>query len=81
MELFIELIGWLGTILIVLSYLLVSSGKLKGTAPKFLYMNILGAIAIAIHVYFKQSWPAFSLQIVWIIISLSALRKKKQSAD
>lgn len=70
-----EIIGWVGTVLIVIAYLLVSTKKVDGTNKYYQLMNLVGAIGVGINVFTKQAWPAFALQIVWGIIAIWSLVK------
>jgi len=78
MEIFSNIIGWIGTIFIVLAYFLVSNNKIKATDVVYQLMNLFGAIGVGINVFYQQAWPSFSLQIIWAIIAIvSLLRRKK----
>lgn len=43
MTIFIELVGWLGALLVLGAYILVSAGRLSGSSVVFQWMNALGA--------------------------------------
>lgn len=73
----IELSGWLGMILILLAYYLVSAKKTSGDAQNYQLLNLFGAIGIVINTYSKQAWPAMTLNIVWALIALKTLMIKK----
>ncbi|MEK7566732.1 MAG: hypothetical protein AAB527_01180 [Patescibacteria group bacterium] len=70
---FIEILGWLGTILIVGAYFLVSSKKLDSQGVFYQSTNLLGAIFVGINVFYKSAWPALGLQVVWGLISIWAI--------
>ena len=61
----IEIIGWIGTVLVVLAYFLASSERLKPSANSYNLLNFFGAIFIGVNVFINQAWPALGLQIVW----------------
>lgn len=71
----VDLLGWLGTGLIVLAYGLVSSGKLAGKSAQYQLLNFFGALFLGINLLVEQSWPAFTLQVVWAAIAIAALVK------
>ena len=79
MEIIIQSIGWVGTILIVFAYFLVSSERLTAKDTLYQWMNLLGAISIGINVFHQQAWPAFALEIAWGIIAISSITKSKKS--
>lgn len=77
METLIQIIGWIGTFLIVFAYFLVSYKKVDGSSKIYQALNLFGAIGVGINVFYQQAWPAVVLQIVWGIIAIIALTKNK----
>lgn len=78
METLIQIVGWVGTFLIVFAYFLVSYKKVGGSSKIYQTMNLLGAVGVGINVFHQQAWPAVALQIVWGIIAIVALTKKQK---
>ena len=78
METLIQIVGWMGTFLIVFAYFLVSSKRVNGNSKIYQAINLLGAIGVGINVFNQQAWPAFALQVVWGIIAITALIKKQK---
>lgn len=71
----VEIIGWIGTVLIVLAYFLVSTERIKPKANPYILMNLFGAIFIGVNVFAHQAWPTFALEIVWGSIAIAGLFK------
>lgn len=61
---FSQTIGWVGTVLILTAYFLVSTNKVKGTSGAYQTLNIIGALGVGINVYYQHAWPALALQII-----------------
>jgi hypothetical protein len=78
MELFFQIVGWLGTFLIIFAYFSISSGRLNATSKKYQLLNLIGAIFVGLNVFHQNAWPAFTLQIVWAIIAIISLVKIKK---
>lgn len=78
METLIQIIGWVGTFLIVIAYFLISHKKVNGDSKIYQTINLLGAIGVGISVFYQRAWPALTLQIVWGIIAIIALVKSKK---
>ncbi|MDO8668818.1 MAG: hypothetical protein Q7K65_00810 [Candidatus Buchananbacteria bacterium] len=77
MEVIVQACGWIGTILIVLAYFLISRNYLKSQSRIYQLMNLFGAIGVSINVFHQEAWPALALQITWAIITtLSIIRTK-----
>ncbi len=75
MEIFIQIVGWIGAFLIVLAYFLVSYTSVQSSSRVYQLMNLVGAIGIGINTFYQEAWPSFSIQIVWGIIAIIALVK------
>ncbi len=81
MEILIQIAGWMGMIMVVLAYYLISHEKINGSHKHYQILNLLGAIGIGISVYEQRAWPAFALQIVWGIITVASMVKNKESKE
>lgn len=77
-----ELIGWIGTLCIVLAYSLLSFNKIEEDNRRYILLNLFGAIGVGFNVFTQHAWPAFTLQIVWGVVALISLVKtfRKRSA-
>jgi len=80
MNYFIEIIGWIGAILIIGSYYLNINGKLNSGSLIYILSNLLGGIFFTINTLVHQAYPSMIVNIIWIFIALSALFKKKKSS-
>lgn len=74
MDIFFDIIGWVGSGLVVAAYFLLSAKKLKAGLT-YQIMNFLGALFIAIGLFPKNAWFSFALQVVWGIIAIVAIAK------
>jgi len=71
----IQIIGWIGTFLIVAAYFLVTYKKIDPAGRNYALMNLFGAIGIGINVFYHHAWPAVIMEIIWALIAISALVK------
>lgn len=71
----IQLAGWIGMILILGAYFLLSKGYLRSQDAAYQYFNLLGALGLAINAFAQKVWPIFVLEIIWGMIALSTLIK------
>ncbi|MCR4336536.1 MAG: hypothetical protein NUV91_01855 [Candidatus Omnitrophica bacterium] len=78
MEWIIEVLGWLGTFLIIWAYYLISSNKLDSANRTYQLLNLIGAIALGVNVFYKQAWSAFTLEIIWGAIAILALMRNRK---
>ncbi len=73
-----DIIGWIGMVLIVTAYLLLSFDKINN-GKTYQLLNLFGSIFMAIGLFPKNAWFSFSLQVIWLliaVISLVELKKK-----
>lgn len=71
---FYDIIGWIGMILVLVAYALLSTNKIKNG---FLYqvLNLLAGLFMAIGLFPKKAWFSFTLQIIWSIVAIVAISK------
>ena len=73
MEIFVEIAGWSGAVLILLAYLLLSMGRLTGRSGVYQAMNVVGAAGFVVNGWWHGALPSASLNIVWALIGAVAL--------
>ena len=62
-------------ILIILAYFLLSAKKLKSKSIIYHLLNFLGGTGIVISTFATRSWPAMTLNIIWVIIAVFSIYK------
>lgn len=74
-------IGMVGVFLILVSYLLLSTGRWRANTIRFQFLNFLGAILILYSLFFHWNLSSVVIEIAWIIISLVGIYRilRKQS--
>ncbi len=65
-----DLVGLLGTLLVVGSYFLLQSGRLSGTGLPYQMINIAGSGCILVSLFGGFNLSVALLQCTWIAISL-----------
>ena len=69
----IEIVGWYGTIAILLAYALLSFGVITSSSFAYQFLNLTGGIGIIVVSLKKKTYQPAVLNIVWSIIALGAL--------
>lgn len=69
----IHVVGNLGVILILGAYLLVSSQRLKPSAPLYQILNLVGAVILVAYSIAFAAWASVVLNGVWTLIAVWAL--------
>ncbi len=73
MELFFQTAGWIGTILCLVAYFLVSREYVTSKSRSYALMNLFGALGIGLNVFHHQAWPAVTLEVIWGAIAIFSL--------
>ena len=78
MDNFIEIIGWIGAVLIVGSYFMNINGKVKSSSIIYIICNLIGGIFFTINTFVHHAFPSMIVNIIWVIIAIAALLKKNK---
>ena len=73
-----DIIGWIGMILVLIAYILLSNNKINNGIT-YQVLNLLGGICMAIGLFPKNAWFSFSLQIIWSLIAVKTIIKMKNN--
>jgi predicted membrane protein len=75
-----DVIGLIGTILVLATYLALQFGLMRQEEPPYSLLNGLGALLIMVSLLSSFNLAAFVMQIAWLLISIvglvRALRRK-----
>ena len=63
-----DILGWVGMILLLIAYILLSSNKLKNGIA-YQTLNLIASICMSIGLLPKNAWFSFALQIIFAIIA------------
>ena len=82
-----DFIGNIGVALIVVSFLLLQTGKIESRSVGYSVSNALGAVLIMVSLWTSFNWSVLIIEIFWLLISLYGLylcisaKKELLSAD
>ncbi|HEV7472954.1 MAG TPA: hypothetical protein VGN90_02825 [Pyrinomonadaceae bacterium] len=71
----LDLVGNIGVLLMVVAYLLLQLDKLSGSALSYLLLNAVGSIMVMTSLAFRFNLSAFVMEAFWLLISLYGLAK------
>jgi lipid-A-disaccharide synthase-like uncharacterized protein len=82
MKLIIDIIGWIGSIEILVAYGLNSYQKIRSDSPLFYFLNLTGGVLLTVYTIYKGAFASTFINVVWVIIAAIAImkmiRKKNQ---
>ena len=73
LALFMEIVGWIGAVLILAGYGLLTAGKVTAKSPSYQWMNVVGAAGFIANSSWNGAWPSAILNIIWVGIGVVAL--------
>ncbi|MBS3147772.1 hypothetical protein J4219_02725 [Candidatus Woesearchaeota archaeon] len=78
----IDLVGFVGALLILLAFWLVTRKVVHPESFSYLSLNLLGALLLGVETYRRASYAALSLNIIWALVALYGIflaRKRKEA--
>ena len=79
MNILIEIMGWIASVLIVGSYALNITGKLSASSKTYVLANIIGGVFFVVNTYYHQAYPSMFVNVIWVIIAIYMISKKKKN--
>jgi hypothetical protein len=80
MNLFIEIIGWIASVLIVGAYFLNIRGKLSAQSFTYIICNAVGGLFFIVNTIYHGAYPSAVVNVVWVIIAAFSLFNLRRSA-
>lgn len=76
LHIIIDILGWVGTILFLVAYALVSLKKVDGDSVVYQGMNIVAGTLLVINTLYLRAYPSAGLNVAWIGISMLTLGRR-----
>lgn len=74
----VDVIGWVGMLLYVVAYALISTGRTSGTSHKYQLMNLAGAVGVATNAFYYGAYPSAVVNVVWFAIAVTMLSRMRR---
>jgi uncharacterized membrane protein len=79
MNLFIELIGWTGTLLTVGAYVSNLYGYLSAEKPLYVWLNLVGSVCLVANTLYHSAFSSMAESTIWAFFALvTLLHRRKQ---
>lgn len=75
MELIVDILGYIGMVVLLASFGLISMNKITANHASYQWMNLIGSIFLMINTYYYGALPSALLNLVWLFIALVYLIK------
>ena len=76
LKLLINILGWIGSLLYLLAYALVSMKKTEGDSVLYQGMNIVAGALLVMYTLSLGAYATTGLNAVWVVIGLFTLGRK-----
>ena len=76
-EFIVDVIGWIGTVMILLAYWMITSERVTAKSIVYQLLNAFGSIGILINAYYFGAMPSVGLNMIWLGIAVFGLVKHK----
>jgi hypothetical protein len=73
MDLFAEIVGWIGAVLILGAYAMLTAGRLHAKSLAYQAMNVVGALGFIVNSGWNGAIPSAALNVVWAGIGVAAI--------
>lgn len=70
-----DIVGTLGVAIIVLTYILLQTERVRSNQLAYSLMNAIGATLILISLYYEFNLPSVVVEAFWLVISLFGIGK------
>lgn len=75
LDLLMEVVGWIGAILILGGYGLLTAGRVDAKSVSYQLLNVVGALGFIANSAWNGAWPSAVLNVIWVGIGVVALIK------
>ena len=73
MAILIEVAGWIAAVVILASYMLISTNRLSGQSRTYQWMNVVGSALFVINTGWHGAIPSAALNAIWCAVGLVTL--------
>jgi len=78
MDMYINILGWLGSLLLVLAYYQNSRNILSSQSLTYQLLNIGGSTSLIANTLFYGAYPSSAVNVLWVIIGIRYLNVKNK---
>ena len=78
-NLLIDIIGWIGSIMLVIAYWLVSKNRISAQSFIYQFLNVLGSVFLIVNTWFYGAFPSTAVNAIWVFVGGFYLFKSIQT--
>ena len=69
----VDILGWLGALILTAGYGLISYGSVSGRSPIYQSLNLIGSVLLVVNTAWHHAWPSSAVNFLWVGIAIAAL--------
>lgn len=73
MELLIDILGWIGSVEVLLAYGFNVANKLKSNSLAYILLNLTGGIFLIIYSFYYSAFANTFINVVWAVVAIGAM--------
>ncbi|MBS1597898.1 MAG: hypothetical protein JST75_06715 [Bacteroidetes bacterium] len=77
----VDIIGWIGSFLVIYAYAMNIFKRMSANSISYYMLNIVGSACLIVNTFYHNAIPSVVVNVVWILIGISALLKRKTKPD
>jgi len=78
-HIWIDIVGWIGALSVLLAYLMVSLNRWESQSQKYQGMNLIGGLFLIINTIYFGAYPSSMVNLVWVSIAIYSLTRRRSS--
>jgi hypothetical protein len=71
----VDALGWVGMVLLLGAYWLLTAGRLRASGVRYQLANLLGGCLLMVNTAYHGAWPSAALNLVWFGIGAIGIRQ------
>ncbi|MFK7935488.1 MAG: hypothetical protein AB8G22_18375 [Saprospiraceae bacterium] len=68
--LLVDGLGWIGSILLIAAYVLVSKNKITAQQSVYQLLNLFGSLLLIVNTVYYGAYPSAAVNVIWVFIGL-----------
>lgn len=73
MKILIDVIGWIGSVEVILAYGLNSYHKINSSSLLFQVLNLTGGAFLIVNTVYYGAFPSAFINVIWVMIAIPAI--------
>jgi hypothetical protein len=73
MWILVDALGWIGMVLLLGAYGLLTAGRLRAEALRYQFANLVGGVLLLVNTAYHTAWPSAALNLVWVGIGAAGI--------